>query len=291
MEDAKILKELLETIKMNRENSFQSIIEEKASYKYLYHLSEIRENLVDWLPVTKNMHVLERNAECGALTGKLLWMAGRVTAVTGSEIEAEIIRVRTGAPEHLEVLTETEWMAQRDGKAAEKEIADKPFDMILIAGCFYRFREELALLKKMQKCQGKLIASDANRLGLKYMAGCQEEYRGGYFTGIEGYEGGLSGEAGNGINGRCYTRKEYCSILKEAGYRKLEFYYPYPDYKFPSCIYSDRWLPRCGELADNRRNFEEDRYQLFDESRVFDTLLAEGLFPEFSNSFLIEAEA
>ena len=35
---------------------------------------------------------------------------------------------------------------------------------------------------------GKLYVADANRLGLKYFAGCQEEYRGGYFSGLENYD-------------------------------------------------------------------------------------------------------
>ena len=133
--------------------------------------------------------------------------------------------------------------------------------------------------------------ADANRLGLKYFAGCQEEYRGGYFAGLENYdkdperftEDDRHGEA------RVYTRKEYEQILKEAGFSGIYSYYPYPDHKFPSCIYSDEYLPGRGELSDNRRNFDRDRLQLFDEKKVFDTVLAEGLFGELANSFLIEA--
>ena len=86
---------------------------------------------------------------------------------------------------------------------------------------------------------GKLYVADANRLGLKYFAGCQEEYRGGYFAGLENYdkdperftEDDRHGEA------RVYTRKEYEQILKEAGFSGIYSYYPYPDHKFPSCIY------------------------------------------------------
>ncbi len=78
-------------------------------------------------------------------------------------------------------------------------------------------------------------------------------------------------------------------ILKEAGFSGIYSYYPYPDHKCPSCIYSDEYLPGRGELYDNRRNFDRDRLQLFDEKKVFDTVLAEGLFGELANSFLIEA--
>ena len=85
---------LKEIIQQNNEKAYPQIIMEQASYPYLFHLSDIRENLIAFLPVTKQMHVLERNAGCGALTGKLLSMALHVTAVVESEEEADILRVR-----------------------------------------------------------------------------------------------------------------------------------------------------------------------------------------------------
>ena len=90
---------------------------------------------------------------------------------------------------------------------------------------------------------------------------------------------------------RCYTRIEYIRLLSEAGFTDMRFYYPYPDHKFPSVIYSDDWLPKRGELKEQRRNFDRDRLLLLDEGRVYDTLMDEGLFGEFSNSFLIEAKS
>ena len=47
MEDAEVLKELYETIKQNSKADYAGIIEQRASYPYLYHLSQIRENLVE----------------------------------------------------------------------------------------------------------------------------------------------------------------------------------------------------------------------------------------------------
>ena len=44
MEDAEVLKELYETIKQNSKADYAGIIEQRASYPYLYHLSQIREN-------------------------------------------------------------------------------------------------------------------------------------------------------------------------------------------------------------------------------------------------------
>ena len=57
----------------------------------------------------------------------------------------------------------------------------------------------------------------------------------------------------------------------------------YPDYKFPLTIYSDKRLPKKGELKDNFCNFDRPRIQLFNEERVYDSLVDAGLFPDKDN--------
>ena len=51
-------------------------------------------------------------------------------------------------------------------------------------------------------------------------------------------------------------------------------------------LYSDGYLPKKGELFNNKRNFDRSRMQLFNEKNAFDGLVEEGLFPVFSNSYL-----
>ena len=75
------------------------------------------------------------------------------------------------------------------------------FDAILIAGHFYRWEKQLPVLRELLAPGGKLYVADANRIGLKYLAGCQEEYCGGYFTGIDGYPDA----AAVGRSGRSYS--------------------------------------------------------------------------------------
>ena len=38
-------------------------------------------------------------------------------------------------------------------------------------------------------------------------------------------------------------------------------------------IYSDRYLPKKGELSNNLRNFDRERVLLFDEKQVFDEII------------------
>ena len=274
MEDAEVLKELYETIKQNSKADYAGIIEQQASYPYLYHLSQIRENLVSFLPFDKDMRVLECNPECGALTGKLLAMTGSVTVLAESELQEKILRERFMEPQEREKL-DIRSLLPEHGR----------FDAILIAGHFYRWEKQLPALRELLAPGGKLYVADANRIGLKYLAGCQEEYCGGYFTGIDGYPDA----AAVGRSGRSYSRAEYTGLLQAAGFGGLTFYYPYPDHHFPPVIYSDEWLPQKGELAEGRSNYDRDRVACFNERVMFDSLLEEGVFQTFSNSFLIEA--
>ncbi|MDD6305731.1 MAG: hypothetical protein PUA75_02100 [Clostridiales bacterium] len=269
--------ELLNIVKENNSDTYQKVIEERAFYPCLYHLSEARENLIRSLPLKKGKKVLELHAECGALTGKLLEMTGNVTAVTENEETAAIIRERLKDRKGLRVVNRKE-VTVTDTDNLFKET----YDVILLVGRTYEAIGYLSKLKNFLTKDGSLFLADANRFGLKYFAGCAEEYGGTYFSGVEGYpDGGIE---------RCYTKKEYEKLLEENGFEIFQWYYPYPDYKFPSVLYSDVCQPGQGELADNRRNFDRDRYLLFEEKRVFDSVLSEGLFPEFSNSFLIEAK-
>jgi len=141
------------------------------------------------------------------------------------------------------------------------------------------FQSLLDIMKKHLKKEGHIVIAIENRFGLKYWAGCREDHLGDYFSGIENYP--------NGGAVRTFTRKAMENILKKNGLENFSFYYPYPDYKFMTTLYSDAYLPKTGELANNLRNFDRDRLMLFDEKKVYDSIIKEGSFPDFSNSFLV----
>lgn len=133
-----------------------------------------------------------------------------------------------------------------------------------------------ALLKE----GGKILIAIENRFGLKYFAGCREDHFSLFGEGISGY---------NSTKGvRTFTRNEWIRLLDKCGFENYKIYYPYPDYKFPTTIYSDDYMPKSGELTNNIRNFDGDRIMLFDETEAFDSIIENERFEEYSNSFFIE---
>ena len=138
----------------------------------------------------------------------------------------------------------------------------------------------LEKINKLLKPEGKILIAIENRFGLKYFAGCKEDHFSMFGEGISGY---------HNVKGvRTFNRDEWKNLLERYGFKHYKFYYPYPDYKFPTTIYSDEYMPKVGELANNIRNFDTDRIVLFDETKAFDSIIENEKFAEYSNSFFIE---
>lgn len=113
----------------------------------------------------------------------------------------------------------------------------------------------LKTIARHLKPDGQIVLAIENRFGLKYWAGCTEDHFGTLFEGLEGYP------TTKGV--KTFTKKELTEILEKAGNLKAQWYYPFPDYKLPMTIYSDRRLPLKGELNRMETNFDRLRLQLF----------------------------
>ena len=279
--DGEIEDELLEIAKNASRVEYPAIIEERKSWPILYHLSSLRGNIVDWLPITKKDKVLEIGSGCGAITERLSQKAKSVTCVELSAKRSKINAYRNHDRDNIEIHV---------GNFSDIEPSlSKDYDFVCMIGVFEYgqsyiqsetpYEDFLKIIRKHVKRNGCIVIAIENKFGLKYWAGCKEDHVGTYFSGLEGYpEGGSA---------RTFTRAGLERIFKNCGVRKYSFYYPYPDYKFPTVIYSDKRMPNPGELTDNMRNFDRDRMVLFNEKYVFDSILHDQLFNIFSNSYLV----
>lgn len=155
---------------------------------------------------------------------------------------------------------------------------DQTYDvMVSIAPCGHSLDELLGYGERLLRVGGKLLFACDNRLGLKYLAGCQREPDGGYFSGIQGEDGE-----------RLYLRKELQSKMESVKDRwECKLFYPYPNQYYPMSIYSDRYLPKMGELNANGIISEHARLSLFNEEKAYDTIIKEELYGEMANAFLL----
>lgn len=278
--------ELLDIVMHHGQEEYGRIIEEKNCWEFLYHLSPLRANIIDWLPVRDGVKGLEIGSGCGAVTGALAEKCKELTCIDLSKKRSMINAYRNQEKGNVTIKV-------GNFKDIEPSL-DRDYDYIFLIGVFEYARgyiggespytEFLKIIKRHLAPDGKIIIAIENQYGLKYFAGCREDHLGDYFAGIEDYPAGGSGAAGTV---RTFGRNGLEKICKECGIREYSFYYPYPDYKFMTAVYSDRRLPKPGELTTNLRNMDRSRLLLFDEKNAFDGIIREGEFPLFSNSFLL----
>ena len=184
--------ELLDIAKSRTAAEYERIIEERRVWPILYHLSPLRENIVDWIPMDKDAKVLEVGSGCGAITGALSRKAGTVTCL-------ELSRKRSliNAYRHRECGNVT--IRVGNFRDIEPELPTD-FDYICLIGVFEYgqaymggdrpYEDYLKRLMAHLAPGGRIVIAIENRYGLKYFAGCREDHLGTYFSGIENYASG-----------------------------------------------------------------------------------------------------
>ena len=278
--DGAVEDELLDIVKNLSPVEYAKAIEEKKSWPILYHLSPLRENIVEWIPMSPDAKVLEVGSGCGAITGAFARKAGSVTCVDLSKKRSTINAYRHSECENVTIHV-------GNFKDIEPDLPND-FDYICLIGVFEYgqsyiggdtpYEDFLEILTPHLKEGGRIIIAIENKYGLKYFAGCKEDHLGTYFSSIENYA------EGGGV--RTFSRRGLERIFKNCGVEEYHFYYPYPDYKFMTTLYSDAYQPSKGELSNNLRNFDRDRMLLFDEKNAFDGIAEDGLFSVFANSYI-----
>lgn len=276
--DGDIEAEILEALKSGKE---KEMLFNDNRWPVVYHLTPMRQNLLDGFNFGENANVLEIGCGCGAITGILCHKASKVTAVEISPRRAEIAAYKNKDRDNLTICV---------GNLNDMNFTEK-FDYVTLigvleyAGSFTHTNEPwkdfLLSCKRFLKPNGKMIIAIENKLGMKYWSGAREDHTGGYFDGMEGY---------TTDSVRTFSRKELKELLISAGLSEVEWFYPYPDYKLPIDIYSDRHWPTRSQLKEIPNwAYDHNRIELFSENKGLFTMLDAGLYPEFANSFLVFA--
>ncbi len=264
---------------VNHRNPIE-IIKQDNRWPILYQLSPQRQNIVCPMDVRSDDVVLEVGAGMGALTGSIAKRCAYVDCVELSKRRSLANAYRNKEYNNIHIYV---------GNFSNIQY-EKKYDVVTLIGVLeyapsYIHSKEnpaLAFLKaihNIMQASGRLYIAIENKLGMKYFAGCREDHLGKSFAGIEGYK--------KNDFARTFTKSEIEEMLISAGFDNLYFYYPYPDYKLPSVIYSDD-MP-YGDFIPGVANYDNSRLQVFNERKAMLNLQRTKEFSIFANSFLIEA--
>lgn len=273
---------ILKIITENEPEDYTESIHNHFCWSVYYHLTHLRKNILNWYPFEKGSSILEIGCGMGALTGTLCEKCGKVTAVELSERRAAAALLRCRKWDNLKVIVGN----------LNDIIFEEKFDYITLIGVLeYQgsytdsrqpYQDFLRKVKELLKPGGKLLIAIENQYGLKYWCGAREDHSGIPFDGINRYQ--LSdGKV------RTFSKAALKKLIKESGFAHSYFYYPMPDYKLPTVIYSEEHMPSNGNMQNMQCYYAPDKKTLIaDERGIYWDVIRNGVFDFFANSFLVE---
>ena len=269
--DGSVEKDLLEYYRDGKDLDF-------SREDIFYLTDDIRTNILNWYPFTKKDDVLEIGCGCGTITELLCNNCKTVTCIEGSKRRAEITYHRHIQRDNLDIFAGN----------FENVQFNKKYDYIILIGVFEyakRFFENdqpfhffLNKIKSLLKPNGKVLIAIENRYGLKYWAGGNEDHIVAPYVGLEGYDN---------YDVQTFGKQEFVNLIQDVGFTNYKFYYPFPDYKMTSIVYTDERLPKNDEIM-SVPFFLYGKNINFDVHRVLSGIIDNNEFGFFSNSFLIE---
>lgn len=245
-------------------DDYKRALKENKRLEYLYALSVLRENLLEWYDFQTDGSLLQVGADFGALTGLFARRAGRVTVLDESEENLAVVKKRFRGRDNVDFAlgdliqhAERVRQAGSDGKLPGGG-QGSGYDVITLIGSLKApYEAQIQAAKELLLPGGTLIAAACNQFGMKYWAGARRD-------------------------AYCVTKRELSQLLPDGA-----FYYPMPDYRLPSVIYSDKYLPKKGDLTGMPALYDYPEYLLMDVGEAYDAVCEDGRFADFANSFLV----
>lgn len=272
---------IIKLIAENTPEDYTKAIYNNYNWSTYYHLTHLRKNILNWYPFKKDASVLEIGCGLGAITNMLCERCKDVTAVELSKKRATATLLRCRERENLKIIV---------GNLNDIEF-EKKFDYITLIGVLeYQgqytdtenpFVDFLKNIKKLLKPDGRLLIAIENKYGLKYWCGAREDHTGIPFDGINQYQVGNK-------NATTFSKEELHEVIKESGFLNTYFYYPMPDYKLPTVIYSQGKLPENENMQNLQPYYTDKTTLVADEMGIYKDLIRNNVFEFFANSFLVE---
>ena len=279
---AELEQEMLAIAKQYPEDLSQDYIAGDNRYTINNTFSSVRRNLLNWYHFRENASVLEIGAGMGALTGCLCDQCANVTAMEMSVKRAEVIRQRYASRTNLEVVCADIFTYE----------TERRFDYVVIVGVLeyaaifgqeYEnpFEKFLKCARNLLKENGIVLLAIENRFGLKYWCGASEDHLCQPFVGIDGYEKEHTPVT--------FSKAALQKLFSGTGFTKIHFFYVLADYKFPTVIYTDDYVPGASAIQKTAFQYVKGSRLIYNEKKLYEEIKDNHVMDFFANSFLVEA--
>ena len=247
-----------------------------------YHLDRRRTNILRPINFDKSMRVLDVGAGTGVMSRYAAERGTEVVALEGDSMRAELASLRC---EGLNVDVRCGFVNDFDDSEG--------FDLILVIGVLEYATNHPAgssgFLKKLSQLlnpDGSIVIAIENQMGLAYWMGANEDHLNEPWVGLEGYV--------STSTVKTFSKPALSSLLTDAGFKHQNWLYPFPDYKLPLTILSDRAYMENDrvDLIDQLVGTPVDRSRsgalpFFDTRALHRQVIESDMGQDMSNSFLV----
>lgn len=251
------------------EKKDNTILSNPASFSSLYHSYEQRNNVICWFPFEANKKILNYGYQNEANVDYFVSKKLEVYNIIKEE-QFNNLKKRNKEQKNVSyfLLSEESFINDFNEKV----------DYIFLPDAFAFAKNAEALLKKCKSIlneNGYILITGFNQCGISSIAGNVDLYSGIPY--------------GNFLNDSVFymNKNDYEDLFRKCDMENIRFYYPYPDHLFTETLFSDRCLPKVGELTNNSRIYGNYRLQMFNETSAYNALIKGNKFCDFTNSFLI----
>jgi len=276
---------IFKILKRSTDNSIfsEELKKEIKDWVTEYHFSSNRHNLLRHFDF-KDKSILELGSGCGAITRYLGEKASKVIGIEGSFLRAKCAAQRCRDLDNVKIYSSN----------FADVISNIKFDYVTLIGVLEYsalyiesktpFLDCIKIAKKFLKDDGKLIIAIENKLGLKYFSGLSEDHTSKSYFGIY--------DLYKNDTVKTFGKYELTDLLNRGGLLYNKFLYPFPDYKVPTLILSDRALYENINLSDILyrilpRDYSGKGKNNFYNNMAWEAIEKNKLIDQFSNSFLV----
>lgn len=261
-------------VKKHDFNNDENLNRELPTY-LLYHLSNLRQNVLNVISFSSDDNVLELSFECESITPKIAKQVNKVVKLDPSSILCDV----SGIILDKESITNVKLINSTLDNYKSKLKFSKIILVNVIDNLSYFINDDptinnlLNILRSLIKSNGEIYFATNNKFSIKYLSGEKNENKKEYFSSLTD---------SNSLS------LEGLKILFEENDFDCYFYYPLPDFYFASEIYSDKYLPKEGSIKNIAKSYYDDKFVLFNANIALNQAIRENNFQTFAPSFLIK---